>query len=167
MKNYLSIFLFIFIIQFTFGQEEKSTQFYFIRHAEKVKNSGDDPVLTQLGEQRALHWADVFKNIDFDAIYSTETIRTIATALPSAVQSAIEVTPYDTKTVDLFKLAEKHPGKSILIVGHSNTIPSLVNTLIGKDRFEEIEKYNNSNLYIVNYREGISNVILLYIDFNH
>lgn len=164
MKKIISSLLLIFIIQFSFSQEEKVTQVFFIRHAEKVKDGSDDPALTKLGEQRATYWAEVFKNIDFDAVYSTQTIRTTSTALPSAIQSEVEISIYDSKELDIVQLASEHLGKSILIVGHSNTTPFLVNKLIGEDKFEEIERYNNSNLYIVSLNGEGKNVSLLYIE---
>jgi broad specificity phosphatase PhoE len=162
MKKILGIISLILLVQVLFAQDEQSTQLFFIRHAEKVK-SGDDPALTKIGAKRAIYWAQVFKNIDFAAVYSTQTKRTISTALPSAEQSDVSISIYDTKTVDIKEIAEKHKGKSILIVGHSNTIPGLVNSLIDKEEFPEIESANNSNLYIVNYGEGNPTVSLLYI----
>lgn len=164
MKKAISIFLLVFIIQFSFAQEEKITQVFFIRHAEKVKDGSDDPALTKMGQQRATYWAEVFKNIDFDAVYSTQTLRTTSTALPCAVQSEVEISIYDAKEVDINKLVAKHNGKSILIVGHSNSTPRLVNTLIGEEKFEEIIHHNNSNLYIASVDGENKNVSLLYIE---
>ena len=39
---------------------------------------------------------------------------------------------------------------NVLIVGHSNTIPTFVNELIRENAYPDIEDTNNSNLYIVN-----------------
>jgi broad specificity phosphatase PhoE len=166
MKKYFSILVLLFIFQLAYGQDNESTRIYIIRHAEKEKDGSNDPMLTAKGEKRALYWAEVFKNIDFDAVYSTKTLRTTATALPSAIQSGIQITPYETNNINLFSLIEKHKGKSILIVGHSNTIPTLVNTLIGKESFSEIERFNNSNLYIVDAFGTDYNASLLFIEFS-
>lgn len=164
-KQILIILLLVITSQLVFGQTDEVTQIYLIRHAEKVKDGSSDPVLTDRGEKRAIHWAEVFKFEAFDAIYSTETKRTIATATPTAVQSGLEIIYYDAKTVDIIALANKHKGQKILIVGHSNTTPYLVNRLIGEERFEEIDSSNNSNLYIVNYSSLQSSFSLLYIGF--
>ncbi len=61
-----------------FSQNEETTTFYFIRHAEKDRSNKEDrnPSLTQDGLSRALKWAEVFKNIKFDAVYATPYNRT-------------------------------------------------------------------------------------------
>lgn len=164
MKNILIILLLFITYQIGYGQSDDITQIYLLRHAEKVKDGSKDPVLTERGEKRAIHWAQVFESVKFDAIYSTDTRRTIATATPTAEQSGLEITYYNAQTVDIITLAMENKGKTILIVGHSNTTPYLVNTLIGEDRFEEIESSNNSNLYIVNYSSSQSTVSLLFIE---
>jgi len=164
-KQFLIILLIVITSQFAFGQTDEVTQIYFIRHAEKVKDGSSDPILTDKGEKRAIHWSEVFKFEGFDAIYSTQTKRTIATAAVTAKQADLEIIYYNAKTVDIIALANKHKGQKILIVGHSNTTPYLVNTLIGEDRFEEIDSSNNSNLYIVNYSSLQSSFSLLFIDF--
>jgi len=40
-------------------------------------------------------------------------------------------------------------GKTVLIVGHSNTTPDFANKLLHKEMFESIDDNNNGNLYIV------------------
>lgn len=164
MKKSITILLLLALVQFGFTQEDKISYVYFIRHAEKVKDGSDDPALTKIGAHRATYWAEVFKNIDFDAVYSTQTLRTINTALPSSMQSDVTITIYDAKEVDIEKLVNKHSGKNILIVGHSNSTPRLVNTLIEEEKYEEIKHNNNSNLYIVSVVGNERKVSLLYID---
>lgn len=146
------------------AQDQEITQIFFIRHAEKERDGSKDPLLTKEGESRANHWAGVFKNVDFADVYSTQTIRTISTALPTAAQKGKEIIIYDYKTVDIAAIAQKYPGQSILIVGHSNSTPMLVNSLLGEDRFPEIDDNNFSNLYIVTYAKGLSRATLLYIE---
>lgn len=164
MKKIIGILCLVLFIQVSYGQDSIRTEVYFIRHAEKIKSGKDDPSLTKIGQDRAIYWAEVFKDVKFDAVYSTQTIRTVSTALPTSEQCDLELSIYDTKTIDIKAIAEKHKGKSILIVGHSNTTPLLVNTLIGEDKYEEIKSNNNSNLYIVNYGKENTSVILLHID---
>lgn len=163
MKKLIICFVIALIGQISFGQDSNLTQFFFIRHAEKVKKGEKDPALTKMGEKRAVYWSEVFKNIEFAAIYSTQTKRTISTALPTAKQQKLEPIIYQTKTIDLKELAERYRGQKILIVGHSNTIPDMVNSLLGNDRAGEIGEFNNSNLYIVTYSPIYSDLTLLYI----
>lgn len=164
MKKAIIIIILSLIAGGVFCQDNDVTQLFFIRHAEKVKDGSDDPMLTERGEARAENWAQIFQNVDFDAIYSTQTIRTLSTALPTAVESKLEITPYNANEIDIIKLAKKHKGQVILVVGHSNTTPRLVNLLIEEKRYGEIETNNNSNLYIVNFSSTGCTVSLLTIN---
>ena len=60
------------------GNKELST-YYLIRHAEKQIVNNPNPELTDKGILRAGNWAVIFKDIKFDAVYSTDYLRTIAT----------------------------------------------------------------------------------------
>ncbi len=52
-------------------------------------------------------------------------------------------------------------GKSVLVVGHSNTTPGFANKLIGKEVYQDIDDTNNTNLYIVTIKgEQISYVLV-------
>jgi len=164
MKKYLFLFLFVFLSQFLIGQDNENCKIYFIRHAEKVLDDSPDPLLTEIGEERAIHWANVFKNVAFDAVYSTNTLRTVATSLPTAEQNDLQIILYDATTIDITEIAEMNKGKTILVVGHSNSTPFLVNALIGEERYPEIEDDNYSNLYIATYTQNNTDVTLLYIE---
>ena len=57
--------------------------------------------------------------------------------------------PYD---IDPVEFIEKHKGQNVLIVGHSNTTPMLVNRFIGQERYEQLADTVNGNLYIVTHQ---------------
>ena len=59
---------------------------------------------------------------------------------------------------------EKTKGKTILIVGHSNTIPGYVNKLLNKKKYFDINESNYSNLYIVTLTKNTTTDILLKIN---
>ncbi|UFH35121.1 hypothetical protein [Flavobacterium acetivorans] len=63
MKKFLLIIA-LFVLQNSFGQQNTTT-YYFIRHAEKADNS-KNPVLSEIGIQRAKMWNNLFSEIDFD-----------------------------------------------------------------------------------------------------
>ena len=52
-------------------------RFFLIRHAEKDRTDPDNknPNLNEEGKLRALKWVEVFKNLEFDKIYSTNYYR--------------------------------------------------------------------------------------------
>ena len=142
------------------------TKYFFIRHAEKneIDKTDRNPELTEKGEQRAIYWSEVLNNVNFDEVYSTNYNRTIKTALPIAAKNNLEIQFYNPRELnsDIFKHETK--GKTILIVGHSNTTPTFVNKVIGKEKYAQIEEHNNSNLYIVTINNSGTMDILLKIE---
>ena len=148
----------------SYSQADNSTTLFFIRHAEKIRNGDSDPGLTEQGMLRSSNWADVLKNADIDAIYSTNTQRTLNTAKPTANIKGLEVLVYDAKTIDIIGLVEASQGKTVLIVGHSNSTPVLVNKLLGEEKYPQIEDDNNGNLYVVTIINGISTSLILHFD---
>ena len=134
----------------------KTTTFYFIRHAEKnTSNPADrNPDLVEKGVMRVDVWSRVFSRVDFDIIYSTDYKRTRNTALPIAEKKKLPLTYYSPNDFDSVRFMKKNLGKTLLIVGHSNTVPSMVNALIGKNQYKQINETNYANLYIINITES-------------
>lgn len=143
-----------------------TSTYYFIRHAEKDRSdsANENPHLTDIGKQRAEHWNEVFKNIDFDVVYSTNYNRTKETAQPTALKNKLELVLYDPKTIHISKFLKETEGKNILVVGHSNTTPDFVNRILGSKKYVDIDDSNNSNLYIVTISGDHISDHLLYIN---
>lgn len=165
MKKIVLLIIFLDSVAL-YSQENMTTTYYFIRHAEKVlKPSENNPELTKKGKKRAENWSNVFKHVKFDMVFSTNFKRTIATASPTAKSKGLKIQLYDAKNAINKKFLENTKGKTVLIVGHSNTIPNYVNKLIGKKKYLDISDSNNSNLYIVTINNKTVNNILLKIPF--
>lgn len=145
-------------------QENNISTYYFIRHAEKVKSESPDPILHTDGKQRATKWAEIFNSISFDAIYSTDYNRTRNTALPTAQNKEINLSLYHPMNIDIDEFLLETIGKTILIVGHSNTIPAFVNKIIEKDKYHTIEEETYGNLYIVEITNNTITDKLLYLE---
>lgn len=137
------------------GQEtpnnQGTTTYYFIRHAEKDRSdkTNKDPNLIQKGLLRAAKWSFVLENVEFDAVYSTNYNRTKQTAQPTAEKKGLEVQIYDPRQLFSEEFANITKGKTVLVVGHSNTTPAFVNAVLGKKKYGSIDDNNNANLYIV------------------
>lgn len=144
----------------------ETTTYYLIRHAEKDRSNKEnrDPGLTQEGLGRSLKWAEVFKNVKFDAVYSTNYKRTKETALPTAMKNGLEVTIYNPQNFDPSTFKDATKGVTVLIVGHSNTTPSMVNAFIKEKKYEQIDDTNNGNLYIITMTGTTIKSTLLYIN---
>lgn len=142
---------------------EKSS-YYFIRHAEKDRNNPEDhnPNLTETGKARAENWSNIFKNIRFDAVYSTDLKRTKSTATPTAIKNNLELILYNLKELDASQFLKETEGKTVLVVGHSNTTPYFVNKVIGTEKYQDINDNQFGSLFIVTINnEDISEQLLV------
>lgn len=163
------VLLLILAATFSCAQEKNEKQaddtsvYYFIRHAEKDRSDPENknPDLTDVGNKRAEKWAEVLKNVSLDAVYSTNYNRTLQTATPAAKQDNVEIILYDPRGLDMNAFKADTKGKTVLVVGHSNTTPMLVNEMLGEKKYASINDNNNANLYIVTITSyGITDILL-------
>ena len=173
----LLIFAFLFIGLSACNEEPKSqdtnsdavvSTFYFVRHAEKDRNNPEDvdPELNQRGLGRAMHWAEILTDVPLDAIYSTDYERTTMTAAPAAVKQDITVQYYNPGEVNIEQFKTDNLGKNVLIVGHSNTTPDFVNKIIGEDKYNPMDDYDNGSLFIVQLKGDKATDIRLHFNCN-
>lgn len=151
----------------TYSEPVVST-FYLIRHAEKDRTDPQnvDPELTQKGLGRAMHWAEILNDVDLDAIYTTDFERTSMTAAPASVKKDITVQYYDPEYLDIAQFKSDNLNKNVLVVGHSNSTPALVNKLIGKEKYSNMDDNDNGSLFIVQIVDGKTNDIHLSFNCN-
>ena len=133
------------------AEKENTSVYYFIRHAEKDRSdsTNKNPSLTIQGLERANKWALFFKDKNIAAVYSTNYKRTQQTALPIAKEQNLEIISYTAKELISEKFIADNKGKNIVIVGHSNTTPELVNSLLGEKKYKDIADRENNNVFIV------------------
>jgi broad specificity phosphatase PhoE len=122
------------------------TIIYLTRHAEKTA-AADDPELTAEGKARAQNIAAMLKSAGITHIYTTKWLRTRQTAQPLATLLGVQPAVYDAP--EKLAAALKSGGGTTLVVGHSNTIPKLVNALGGAGGDEIDEKNEFDRLYQV------------------
>lgn len=146
MKNLgTSVLVFIMVLGFTASSVWAQTTIYLVRHAEKGK--GRNPDLTTAGKQRAEALQKLLAKANIVAVYSTQTKRTMQTGQPVAEAQKLTIENYDYRDMQLInKLMDKHAGKAVLVVGHSNTIPALLNHLVEEDRYKDLNESVYDNL---------------------
>ena len=120
--------------------------------------------MVEKGLERAQKWSETFKNISFDLVYSTDYARTKATALPTALKNNTKIKLYDPKNMDYEVFKKETKGKTVLVVGHSNSTPTFVNKVLDKEKYKHIDDSNNANLYIVTIVGNTISDQLLYIN---
>jgi broad specificity phosphatase PhoE len=138
-----------------FFESQATTTIIFVRHAEKVVSSDDDPPLSDAGRVRAAELtrqlvdADVIRGID--AIYATQFRRTQETAAPLADALDIPIHTYDADDTEsvLEEVVRDYKGKIILVVGHSDTLPALMANLGASKRVPPIADGEYDNIYVV------------------
>ncbi len=130
-------------------EQASVTTIFLVRHAEKITPVSSDPPLTQEGTVRAQELAYLLKHVQLDAVYSTPYLRTRHTGLPTAHAKGLEIQYYKPGDKGFIeRLLKEHPGGTVLVIGHSNTIPSLANQLLGQEKFSQLDDAIYDNLFI-------------------
>lgn len=116
--------------------EHPVTIVVIVRHAEKAAQPAGDPPLTDVGTARAQALAEMLRHARVGAVLHTPTTRTRDTALPTARLFGLtpEVLPPGSVSVHAQRVAEaarRHAGKTVLVVGHSNTVMQYIAALAG------------------------------------
>ncbi len=132
----------------------KTTSLYVVRHAEKEAASTADMMTTDAplsaaGAERALALRDQLKDAGIGTIYSTATNRTTATARPLSAATGVAIQLYDAQNPLFIKQLVRHRGAPVLVVGHSNTVDDIVNTLTGKNLLQDLPETQYGDLFIV------------------
>jgi len=138
-----------------FFESQATTTMIFVRHAEKALIPVDNPGLSPAGQARAEELARQLVDADvvagIDAIYSTPYRRTMETAQPVADALELEINEYDPSEneVVLSTILKKHKGKIVLVVGHSNTVPTLIYDLGASKKVPPIAELEYDNIYLI------------------
>lgn len=139
-----------------------------VRHAEKATDEGRDPTLTAAGAQRAQRLADALKHFRLDAVFATQYQRTQLSAAVAAkvagpapviiaASAAVETDARDLATL----IRTQYAGKSILVVGHSNTVPAIVAALSSMPAAAmEDDEYDRFTLIAIPDGEGVPRVVV-------
>ncbi|MEL6858442.1 MAG: phosphoglycerate mutase family protein [Pseudomonadota bacterium] len=129
-------------------------EIYLVRHAEK--QTGDDPALTADGAARAETLAEILSEKALTHIHSTNLKRTLETAAPIAALMGIEVEVYDASDLAAFALQLQATPGVHLVVGHSNTTPSLAEALGGDPGTAIDEASEYDRLYVIDLSPEMS-----------
>ncbi len=106
-----------------------TTTVYLARHAEKVDES-DSTDLSVVGRMRAVALSDTLANTHVDMILTTPYRRTRQTAEPLAQRLRLPVGTYPAAPVSAgINQINRIRNKTVLVVGHSNTVLELLRGL--------------------------------------
>lgn len=126
--RYAGIFVGVLIViavvylYFCWGNQ---TTILLVRHADR---QGTEDILSDAGIVRAQELAQVLEKSGISAIYTSEATRTQQTAAPTA--TLLGITPVAIPASDVASLVSAirsdNSGQTVLIVGHSNTVPQII-----------------------------------------
>ena len=154
MMKMKKILLLFFLLSCFYVQAQQITTFILVRHAEKTAGGLSDPDLTDAGHLRATRLAAFLKETKIDAIYSTAFKRTTNTVMPLAKDKGLGLFSYDPlKTGPIDEMISKYPGGTIVVCGHSNTVPWTANYLIGKEEYKNFNDGDYDNILVVTITE--------------
>jgi broad specificity phosphatase PhoE len=101
------------------------TTLLLVRHAER---DGKRDALTAAGRGRAAELVHVGQRAQVSAVYHSDTLRTRDTAQPLA--RALGLAAIERPATAIAALVEEilaqQQGKTVLVVGHSNTVPQII-----------------------------------------
>lgn len=131
-----------------------TTTVYIVRHAEKVDET-DSTDLSPAGRQRAIALADTLAGRGIDSIFTTPYRRTRQTAQPLAARLGQRTYDYVAKPNDVIvNRIDRIRNKTVLVVGHSNTILPIAQGLGARPSMTKIESGDFDNLLRVTIRRS-------------
>lgn len=133
------------------------TTVYLVRHAERdTAASQPDPALSAVGLVRAQALSQLLARRRPAALFTTDTRRTRATLVPLGVAARLTPQVYDPAVPAALaaRIREDYAGKTVVVVGHSNTLLPLIEALGGTPPVEEINESEYDYLFTVRLAEG-------------
>ncbi len=133
--------------------DEPSQLVLLVRHAEKAEAPADDVALSAAGRARADALAAALAHARVDAIVTTQFRRTRETAEPLARRLGLTpiVVPAGSDTrahAQAVADAVRRAGRTVLVVGHTNTVPVIIAAL-GGPGFDELCESDYDNLFVL------------------
>jgi broad specificity phosphatase PhoE len=124
---------------------------FLVRHAEKA--AGDDPALTPEGAARAQRLAELLAGEGIERVFATDTRRARETAAPLATRLGLTIESYDPRELAELAATLREAGRSVLVVGHSNTTGEFAD-LLGGEAGDPIDDAEYDRLYRVDLATG-------------
>jgi broad specificity phosphatase PhoE len=144
--------------------QSRATVVILVRHGEKGTTPAADPPLTDAGIARARALAAALANTGVQAVITTELVRTRETARPlveakGVSPETVHSGPRDAHATAVADAVRAHAGQTVVVVGHSNTIPAIIAAL-GGPKLPDICDTQYSNMYVLVLRDGKADLIV-------
>lgn len=111
----------------------QTTVVYVVRHAEKFASdpTDRDPALSSPGRARSEALVAALRDVPIAAAFATEFKRTQQTVQPTALAHGLNVTIASARDPAglAAQIARDFHGKTVLVAGHSNTVPAVLKAM--------------------------------------
>lgn len=139
-----------------------ATTLLIVRHADRPAT---EDALSTAGLARARELLRVVRKAGVRAIYHSDTNRARQTAQPLA--TTLGITPVEIPGKDIDRLVghifANHRGATVLVVGHSNTVPRII-TAAGGPALGDLAEDEFDNLFVLEVcpcRRGVARLLNL------
>ena len=167
-------FALLAVLPATAQDDFKPVTVFLVRHAEKEDEPRRDPPLRKEGVARSQELAKLLGSAGIKRIITSQFARTKLTAEPLATKlnvtsTSISLRPNPTNprliaeesTTEVVNKILEQPGGSVLLVGHSNSVPDVIK-MLGGDTVPTIDESTFNDLFIVTvYAKGKARVVHL------
>lgn len=138
------------IFNIPYSDDDSYSTIVLTRHAERISKENDSK-LTKEGETRAQNLKNILLPMTPDRIYTSSYTRCVLTTLPLARAMAKPNVHYDVSDSKalLNTILNEHKTSKAVIIGHSNTIPEMLNLLSGSDKYQTFDDNEYSKLFLV------------------
>lgn len=131
----------------SFAQSQNAGTIFPVRHAEKT-SSARDATLSAQGLKRADCLAHLLKDAGIEVIFATGFVRTQQTAKPLSKMLGLRAETVEYKdTAALVDKLRAMPDKNVLVVAHSDTLPTIIAQL-GAGKIDLIKDDEFDRLFV-------------------
>lgn len=127
-----------------------------VRHAERLPDRDD---LAPIGYQRANLLKDMLSAESVGLILSTPLKRSLKTVEPLALSQGQAIVAYD-RVEDLAEKVIQSEAQTIVVVGHSNTVPAIVKKLANV-QVPKIQEEEYDGFYVVEMDQNSTHLLRL------
>jgi broad specificity phosphatase PhoE len=145
------------LLAFTSIAHAQPSTVVLVRHAERATAPANDPVLTAAGSARADALRAALADAHVAAIITTHLQRTQLTARPLADKLGLALTivragsPLRAHLDSVAATVRRQPdGSTVLVVGHSNTVPGIIAAL-GGPKMADLCDSEYASLFILSF----------------
>lgn len=131
------------------GSVDGPTTVFVVRHAEQIETTEEDPPLSADGRARAQALAHVLGEAGIDAVVVSDRRRSRQTAAPVVARTGARVVEIAREDVEeIAARIRAGAGSAVLVVGHSDTVGPIVETL-GGGELDPIVSDDYDDLFVV------------------